>query len=117
MLMQRRQLVLERNGHSVVGVMDEKALTAACENQTFAVAVISHKLSARMKQHVALLLRNHCPEIKILELYDTGNGPAIDDADSWIGNPVVPQELVSRIAALTKRSTIHFSNPSKRAHK
>jgi hypothetical protein len=63
-LMHTRKLLLEQDGHAVVGAMDEKTLAAACEVHTFDVAVLSNALSSNMKQHVASLIRGHCPEVK-----------------------------------------------------
>jgi hypothetical protein len=53
-LMLTRRLLLEQDGHTVVGVTDEKALAAACELHTFDIAILSNALSSNMKQHVVL---------------------------------------------------------------
>jgi hypothetical protein len=63
-LMLTRQLLLEQDGHTVVGVMDEKALASACELHTFDVAVLSNALSTNMKQHVVSLIRGHCLRLR-----------------------------------------------------
>ena len=103
-LMQTRKLLLEREGHTVIGVKDEKALAAACELHHFDVAVLGQTLSPRMKQHIVLLVRGHCPEVKILELYSVTNGRALGDADSWIEVLVAgPYQLVAGIAELAPR--------------
>jgi CheY-like chemotaxis protein len=73
-LMQSRQLVLEGEGHTVVGVTDEKALAAACKRHTFDVAILSQTLSPRMKQHIVSLIRERCPKIKVLELFSIPDG-------------------------------------------
>jgi hypothetical protein len=103
-LMLTRKLLLERDGHAVVGVMDEKALAAACELQTFDVAVLSHALSTKMKQHVVALIRRYCPEVKVLELYSITNGRALEDADLWIEVPGDgPTKLVAGVAELAPK--------------
>jgi hypothetical protein len=103
-LMLTRKLLLEQGGHTVVGVMDEKALAAACELQTFDVAVLSHALSTKMKQHVVSLIRGHCPEVKVLELYSITSGRALKDADLWIEVPGDgPTKLVAGVAELAPR--------------
>ena len=105
-LMFTRQLLLEQEGHTVVGVTDEKALAAACELHPFDVAVLSHALSSNMKQHVAFLIRGHCPSVKALELYSITNGRALDDADSWIEVPGNgPRQLTTAVAELATKRT------------
>jgi len=74
-LMRTRQLLLEREGHSVVVVMDERALAAACAVHNFDVAILSQTLSAKMKQHAASLIREHYPTVKIVELYSIDAWP------------------------------------------
>jgi CheY-like chemotaxis protein len=58
-LMRTRQLILEHEGHTVVGVTDEKALMAACELHSFDVAILSQTLSPKIKQHIVTLIRSH----------------------------------------------------------
>jgi len=103
-LMLTRQLLLEQDGHTVVGVMDEKALAAACELHPFDVAVLSNALSANMKQHVVSLIRGHCPETKVLELYSIATGRALDNADLWIEVPGDgPRQLAAGVAELATK--------------
>jgi hypothetical protein len=57
-----------------------------------------------MKQRVASLVRGHCPEIKVLELYSITNGRALDDADLWIEVPGDgPRQLTAGVAKLAKK--------------
>ena len=102
-VMHTRQLLLEQEGHTVVGATNEKALAAACELITFDVAVLSQTFSPKVKQHIAFLIREHCPGIKVLELYSVPNGRALEDADSWIAVPAdSPSELCLRVNQLAK---------------
>jgi hypothetical protein len=41
----------------------------ACGLNNFELAVLSQTLSPKIKQHLAHLIRDHCPAIKVLELY------------------------------------------------
>jgi hypothetical protein len=103
-LMLTRQLLLEQAGHTVIGVTDEKTLAAACELHTFDVAILSQILSLNMKQHVVSLIRGHCPEVKLLELYSITSGRALDDADLWIEVPGNgPEKLTAGVAELAAK--------------
>jgi hypothetical protein len=103
-LMQTRKLLLEQEGPTVIGVMNEKALAAACKLHDFDVAILSQTLSPRMKQHIVPLVRGHCPGIKVLELYSVTNGRTLEDADSWIEVLVAgPHQLVAGVAELAPK--------------
>jgi CheY-like chemotaxis protein len=100
-LLQSRRYVLEAAGHTVVTVTDELTLLAACKNHRFDVAVVGQTTGARMKRRIASLVREYCPDTKLLELYETYMGREIDDADSWLPTPVdVPRELPDRVNEL-----------------
>jgi CheY-like chemotaxis protein len=102
-LMRTRQLILEHEGHTVVGVTDEKALTAACEFHSFDVAILSQTLSPKIKQHIVTLIRNRFRAVKILELYSVEQGRALEGADSWIEVPAdMPHELSLRVSQLAE---------------
>jgi len=100
-LIQTRKLILERAGHSVVSCNDEQQLVAACEKHAFDVAVIGQAVSRKDKRHMALLIRQSCPSIKILELYVPYEGKMVEDADSWMEAPLeVPDDLAVRVTEL-----------------
>lgn len=102
-LMRTRQLILEREGHSVITVCDEELLASACELHVFDVAVLGQALSANMKRHDADLIRRHCPNVKLLELYS--GGWSLNDADSWLQVPSeTPGELAVRVTELSQRT-------------
>jgi len=96
-------LILEREGHTVVSVSDEKKLAAVCETHSFNIAVIGQTVNPNMKLRIASLVRQHCPDAKILELYPLYAEKVVKDADSWLAVPIdVPQELAARVNELTK---------------
>lgn len=100
-LMKTRQIILEREGHSVITVTDEESLASACKLHVFDVAVLGQALSSKMKRYAADLIRCHCPNVKLLELHSTGS--SLDDADSWLQVPAeTPRELAERVAELSK---------------
>ena len=102
-LLQSRQLILERAGHTVLSATDEKALITICQKHSFDVAVIGQSVSPNMKQHIASLIKQHCPEAKILELYPLYAGKALPDADSWLSVPVdVPKDLADLVNELAQ---------------
>jgi hypothetical protein len=100
-LLQSRQLILERAGHTVVSATDEQTLITVCQKHSFDVAVIGQAVSPNVKQRIASLVRQHCPETKILELYPLYAGKVLPDADSWLSVPVdVPKDLADRVNEL-----------------
>src|SRR5207247_7473867 len=93
-LMETRRLILERAGHTVVPVLDEHALVAACEQHKFDVAVIGQNVSPKLKRRVLTLVRKYCPSVRVLELHHNYTSRALDNADSWLEVPTdTPGEL------------------------
>ena len=100
-LLKTRRLILERAGHEVVTVTDEPSLLAACKKYPVDVAVIGQTMSIRMKRHIAALIRENCPDVKILELHREYQDKALDDADSWLEVPIdIPKDLADRVDEL-----------------
>jgi hypothetical protein len=100
-LLQTRKLILEAAGHTVVTVTDEKTLAKACDEHCFDVAVIGQSTGPNSKRRLFNLIRQSCPEAKILELYPPHTGRILDNADSWLCVPVdIPQALADRVAEL-----------------
>jgi hypothetical protein len=84
--------------------VDEPSLVEACEKHSFDVAVIGHTLSPMAKPRVAMLVKEHCPDVKILELYAPYAGRTLEDADSWlVVPPAVPQELLDEVNELASQ--------------
>jgi len=100
-LLQTRRYVLEAAGHTVVTVTDELTLVSVCNQHHFDVAVVGQTTGPRMKRRIASLVREHCPQVPLLELYETHIGREIEDADSWLATPVeVPKEFPDRVSEL-----------------
>ena len=100
-LMETRRLILEKAGHTVVAVSDERALAAACEQNKFDVAVIGQNVSPNLKRRVLMLVRKYCPSVKVLELHHNYASKTLDNADAWLEVPTdKPGELSDRVAQL-----------------
>ena len=101
--LQARRLILERAGHRAVSVTDAKTLITVCEKYSFDVAVIGQAVSPNMKRRIASLVRQHCPDAKILELCQPNAPKVLTDADSWLNLPVDdPKELADRVNELAQ---------------
>lgn len=99
-LMNTRKLILERGGHAVTAVMSEQDLRDACARKSFEVAVIGPSVVPPEKQRILDLVRQFCPDAKILELCDP-HTPRLKDADAWmevLTEP--PEQLEVRVAEL-----------------
>lgn len=54
-----------------------------------------------MKRLICSLVKQHCPDMRILELYQPHVGKAVEDADSWLAVPAdIPSELADEVARL-----------------
>lgn len=105
-LIATRKLLLERAGHKVVTATGEPELIAACIANKFDVAVIGQTVSANQKHRVLLLIREHCPPAKVLELFSPNKGQDLADADDWLEVPAsVPSDLAERVSALAGESS------------
>lgn len=104
-ILETRRLILEAAGHKVFTVTDEKALLALCKEHCFDVAVVGQAVDNAIKRRIGALVRTHCPQAKVLELYEPHLGRALEDADSWILTPTdVPKDLPDRVEELTKQA-------------
>jgi DNA-binding NarL/FixJ family response regulator len=100
-LMHTRQLILEKAGHTVIGVLDEHKLRQACAAHNFDVAVIGQTVSRQTKERVLRLIRENCPSAKILELHMEYEGRVLQEADAALPVPIdVPQQLAEVVATL-----------------
>jgi hypothetical protein len=102
-LLDTRTLILESAGHEVHQARTQGEVVSACEEHQFDVAVIGQTVSNRMKRVVVSIVKENCPEVKILELYQPHVGKAIEDADSWLEVPAdIPSDLAERVGQLAR---------------
>jgi len=102
-LLDTRTLILESAGHEVHQARTQGEVVSACEEHQFDVAVIGQTVSNRMKRVVVSIVKENCPEVRILELYQPHVGKAIDDADSWLEVPAdIPSDLAERVGQLAR---------------
>ena len=100
-LLQTRRYILEAAGHTVVTVIDEASLLAVCKKHAFDVAIIGQSTTPKIKHRVASVVREHCPNAKVLELYYIHLGRVLENADSWLATPTdKPNDLADRVAEL-----------------
>jgi len=102
-LLDTRTLILESAGHEVHQARTQGEVVSACEEHQFDVAVIGQTVSNRMKRVVVSIVKENCPEVRILELYQPHVGKAIEDADSWLEVPAdIPSDLAERVGQLAR---------------
>lgn len=108
-LLATRALILQTAGHEVRQARTQKEVVSECGAHQFDVVVIGQTVTNRMKRLILSVVREHCSEVKILELYQPHLGKAVEDADSWLEVPAdVPSDLAERVGELagdTKRNT------------
>ncbi len=103
MLLKTRRLILEFAGHTVTTAGSEQAVAEACRRESFEVAVIGQTMAREHKHRILTLLRQHCPDARVLELYSPSTGPLLPDADDWLIVPVAsPPELSDRVTQLAR---------------
>ncbi len=100
-LMKTRQLILENAGHIVLYATDEREIKAVSRKQKFDVAIIGQSISSIAKVRVLDVVREHCPQARILELTREYASQALADADAWLQMPFEPEELVNAVNSLT----------------
>ncbi len=100
-LMNTRRLILQRAGHVVETAIGEEELLAAFSVRQFDIAVIGQMISLSEKQRIMRLTRQHCPGVKVLELFSPFTGEQLPDADDWLEVPaMIPYDLATRVSAL-----------------
>jgi CheY-like chemotaxis protein len=103
-VLETRRLLLEKGGHKVITVTDEPSLLDACKSHSFDVAVVGQTVPPKIKPRVAMLIRQHCPDVKILELFPPYTGKLLKEADAWLVVPTdVPHDLVERVNELANK--------------
>jgi CheY-like chemotaxis protein len=105
-VMQTRAMLLERAGHKVIPAMGERELIEACARNKFDVVVVGHSVPPFEKSRVLRLIRQHCPNAKVLELFVQSQGSKLPDADDWLEGPIPhPNDLIERVATLAAKAS------------
>ena len=105
-VMQTRAMVLERAGHTVLSAMSEPELTELCSTNRFDLAVIGHSVPPLEKPRILRLIRQHCPNAKVLELYTASQGRKLPDADGWLEGAIPhPNDLLEQVSMLASKSS------------
>jgi hypothetical protein len=102
-LLSTRKMMLQRAGHIVIIAMTLPALMKACQSYALHVAVVGQEETPEKKRRVFVLIRQHCPSTKILEVYPIELGKVLTSADDWLALPKqTPNELVERVTSLLR---------------
>jgi DNA-binding NtrC family response regulator len=103
-VMQTRQLILERAGHTVVLASDDRNIEKACTTQHPTVVVIGQNTSPAVKLRHFQTVQEHCKEAKILELHRPFSERTLDRADAWLVMPNdSPEKLAEVVTDLAKK--------------
>ena len=89
-LLKTRQLILESAGHTVLPASDEREIKIICSKQKFDVAVIGQSIPPRIKARAMELVKEHCPEAKILELCAPYGTRTLKNGDAWLEIAIRP---------------------------
>jgi hypothetical protein len=102
--MDTRTLILKSSGHEVHQARSQNEVASACRERQFEVVVICQTVSDRMKRLISSVVKEHCPDVKILELYQPHVGKGLSDANSWLAVPTeTPHNLTERVSELANR--------------
>jgi len=102
-LLATRTLILQSAGHEVRQATTQNEVASECAKHQFDVVVIGQTVSFKMKGLIVSVVREHCPDVKILELYQPHLGKALEDADSWLEVPAdIPSDLAERVGELAR---------------
>lgn len=100
-VMETRQLILEKAGHTVILAKDERGIEKACQAHAFDVVVIGQNTTPPVKERIFQIARTGCPGTKILELHRTFSQKALPKADAWLEMPSdSPEKLAEVVTAL-----------------
>jgi CheY-like chemotaxis protein len=104
-LVETRVLILRGAGHTAVPAMGDHEILAACQEDGFDVVVIGQaNMPKRDKQRVLEIVRQHCSDVKVLELYSPATGRSLKSADAWLEVPaLVPTDLALHVERLATK--------------
>lgn len=102
-LMQTRRAILERAGHVLTQACDLRQVVAACESDSFQIAVLGQSLPAAEKLRITSTVLRYCRSTRVLELH-TGIAPDVSTADAHVRiTASEPETLGDAVAALLRR--------------
>src|ERR1041385_3076228 len=97
-LLMTRTLLMQQAGHQVTPALSVPEVLAACQRERFDVAVVGQSTRPAEKRRIMQLLREKCPQAKILELYTPNEGRTLQEADDWLEVPAInPTQLVTKV--------------------
>ena len=103
-LLDTRALILRSAGHEVRQARTQSEVLSECKQHQFDVLVIGQTVSSRMKPTIVAIVKEHCPGVKILELYQPHLGKVVIDADAWLEVPAdVPSDLAEQVSRLATK--------------
>lgn len=103
LLLETRKLILQQAGHVVIEATNSREAIAICSKQRVDVVLLCQTLRPEGKRAMVVGVRQYCPAARILELYHSHHGKALNDADEWLEvPPAVPQDLAKRVEELAK---------------
>lgn len=98
--MQTRLLILEQAGYQVIQARDVRRVKTACENISFAIAILGQSLNGNEKKRISDVVMACCKTAKILELH-TGIAPELPGADAHLQVvAMAPEVLVETVDTL-----------------
>ena len=99
LLLRKKSLV--EAGFRVTGALNLKEIESSCQLHNFDLIIVGPHIGPRMKISIANLLRDHCPDVPILEMGRVS--PEIEGAHSVVGDS--PAELVQAVRLILHRET------------
>jgi DNA-binding NtrC family response regulator len=103
LLLETRKLILQRAGHTIFEARNPRDARAICKQQSIDIVILCQTLQPEGKKAMVQAVRQHCPAAKILELYHSHHGKALNNCDEWMEVPPgVPQDLARCVGQLAK---------------
>jgi hypothetical protein len=99
-----RAEVLHANGFSVITPQNKAETVAAIRGGGFDVAVLTYTLSSDTVEELAELVRQHCPECRLITISETRNYDARINPDANVIADDGPKALLQALRSLLKRS-------------
>ena len=98
-----RAEVLQANGFSVITPQNKTETVAAIRRGGFDVAVFTYTLSSDTVEELAELVRQHCPDCRIITISETRNHDAKIAPDANVVADDGPKALLQALRSMLKR--------------